>query len=248
MNFERVFSLSSWIRKRYRFTLIELLVVIAIIAILAAILLPALQSARSRGQDSSCKNNQKMIAAFCNIYVGDFDSWYPPSRLKDGKSWSSVFDDLKYYSKRRNEAQFKDGKLNILYCAANTHPDESGYGMDYAVNMMLCAYYENEGTFKSYDSYTMRWVKQASWNKRHIFSIDHYGMNYCFTHYAFTNPLTSSIRWRHRPKIRRANGAPTGGDANASFTDGSVQTLSFRDYTGWTDPKWKNIYARPTKD
>ncbi len=65
--------------KRARFTLIELLVVIAIIAILAAILLPALNSARERGRSASCISNLKQIGMAINNYLDDNDGRMPLS-------------------------------------------------------------------------------------------------------------------------------------------------------------------------
>lgn len=62
---------------RKRFTLIELLVVIAIIAILAAILLPALQSARARAQGTTCINNQKQLVTTAQMYVDDHMGIWP---------------------------------------------------------------------------------------------------------------------------------------------------------------------------
>lgn len=63
--------------KANTFTLIELLVVIAIIAILAAILLPALNSARARGRSAACINNLKQLGMSTEMYADSNDGWIP---------------------------------------------------------------------------------------------------------------------------------------------------------------------------
>ena len=68
---------SSFQRKADRFTLIELLVVIAIIAILAGMLLPALNTARETAKAASCRGNLRQVSLCFTNYTMDFNGWAP---------------------------------------------------------------------------------------------------------------------------------------------------------------------------
>lgn len=115
------------------FTLIELLVVIAIIAILAGMLLPALNNARARARDSFCRSNLKSLALFADMYADENNDYYFHSYYPTGYNG--------YETTKRTwmEHLFYNLKVNpkMLECPANPKTF-GGFGVDgkHKVNYM----------------------------------------------------------------------------------------------------------------
>ena len=109
-----------WLRNTKIFTIIELLVVIAIIAVLAAMLLPALNKARTKAKTIQCTSNLKQISLAHLFYADEQNGYLPPLYLQSPNYNTSIYY-CEWYAQKKWVA------LNMFFCPADTEKEGNQY-------------------------------------------------------------------------------------------------------------------------
>lgn len=224
--FRRYFRIDVCARHKSGFTLIELLVVITIIAILAAMLLPALKNAREKARTSTCLNNLKQMGAAVYLYLQDWDERFLPYLITTSP-WTPDPWTQKIYPVYVKNAQ-------IFVCPSHRWKSTAD----------VCSYAYNNRLGGSYDPWSLTGATNPKpfplsiiTRPSQVALFMDSGWGPPGTSGIISNPNSTesfNILWDYPDSHRHSGGM------NIGFVDGHVRWYYTADETGYQAVWWKN--------
>ncbi len=218
------------------FTLVELLIVIAILAILCALLLPALNNAREKGRSIACMSTEKQLGIVLLSYADSHDDYVLASQGMDG-SWLCC---LEKYGLLRGSGPLSSTKLyhvesRVMFCPSQEPLKSSSAQQYYRYPMVsyVDTYHFGLNLYVStrpLDGYPQRKLSRIFEPSKTFWALE--------TTYSVTLPSTSYESGAHRAYFRHSR------FMNILFMDGHAESRNNLGYPSTTSRNWRGDLPR----